>query len=56
MLLIRYFVLTDAKVQTNFEISKQKTKKSLFFIKKTLFLSYLYINKVKFYIIIRLNS
>ena len=42
MLLIRYFVLTDAKVQTNFEISKQKTKKSLFFIKKLCFVLFIY--------------
>lgn len=55
MLLIRYLVLTDAKVQTKFETSKQKQRKICFLLKNFV-LSYLYINKVKFYIIIRLNS
>ena len=55
MLLIRYLVLTDAKVQTKFENSRQNKGKFVFLLKNFV-LSYLYINKVKFYIIIRLNS
>ncbi len=42
MLLIRYLVLTDAKEQTKFETSKQKTKESLFFIKKLCFVLFVY--------------
>lgn len=43
MLLIRYFVLTDAKVQTNFEISKQKNKeKFVFLLKNFVFVLFIY--------------
>lgn len=42
MLLIRYFVLTDAKVQTNFEISKKNKEKFVFLFKNFVFVLFIY--------------